>query len=534
MITGNYQARSVSDRRSGSSWPAEKRRRLGLVALSAPVRRAIFGIASVGILICGSGEARASAGCDAVDAGTWNVTQTDGPAFSQKTVTGFVVGDKITFTITGINATLAASAQWWIASVSAPGTLLVNETIYVDKSVVRTYTVTGNGGDTSLNQVLRFQVQHIGQTVSVTASCGNRPVTGATNSQKLRAVQVQGSAMAAQTSGAAITGAVGNAINDAFANGGSPVTFSPNGMTFNFAAEPDADVASRSDVSRRADDAFAALAYAGGGYIKAPRAAPVFERQWSLWADIRGTGWDRNNAAGGDLRGTQVNATAGIGYKLRPDVLVGVFAGYENFNYDFVSLAGNLKGSGGTLGGYAAWRIAPTLRWDAMAGWSGLSYDGVAGTANGSFTGSRWIASTGLTGNYRVAAFVFEPSAKVYALWEHQGAWTDSLKASQASRDFATGRISTGGRVIAPWQMSGTTTLSPYLGFYGDWRFATDNALPVGVPFVGLNDGWSGRVTGGVNIATAGGGSLALGGEYGGIGANYGVWTANARANWPF
>lgn len=493
-------------------------------------RRVVFGIASVGILLFGSGEARASAGCDSVNAGTLNVTQTNGPAFSQKTVTGFAVGDKITFTVTGVNVAFAASAQWWITSVSVPGTLLDDYGIYSSGTVVRTYTVTGNGGDTSLKQVLRFQVQNIGQTISVTAACLSL-YTGPTDSQKLRAVQVQGSTMVAQASGAALTGAVDGAIGDAFANGGRPVTFGANGMSFNFAADPDAGAGTRSGVTRRADDAFAALAYAGGP-TKAPR-VPTLERQWSLWADIRGTGWDRNNAAG-DLRGTQINATAGIGYKLRPDVLVGVFAGFENFSYDFVSLAGNLKGSGGTVGGYAAWRIAPTLRWDAMAGWSGLSYDGVAGTASGSFTGSRWIASTGLTGNYRVAAFVFEPSAKIYALWEHQGAWTDSLKVSQASRDFATGRISAGGRVIAPWQVSATTTLSPYLGFYGDWRFATDNALPVGVPFAGISDGWSGRVTGGVNIAMAGGGSLGLGGEYGGIGANYGVWTANARANWPF
>lgn len=496
-------------------------------------RRVVSGIAGVGVLLCAGNAAWASAGCDALGAGEFNVTQTDGPAFSQKTVSGFAVGDKITFTITGLNATRAAGGQWWFTSVSVPGTLLDSVLIEFEGAITRTYTVTGNGGDTSLKQTMRFQVANIGEVISVTASCGT-PVTGVTNSQKLRAVQVQGSTLVAQTSGAAITGAVEGAVGDAFSNGGRPVTFSSNGMSFNFAADPEAGVASRSDVTRRADDAFAALAYAGGGYVKAPRAAPTFDRQWSLWADIRGTGWDRNNATAGDLRGTQVNATAGLGYKLRPDVLVGVFAGYENFNYDFVSLAGNLKGSGGTVGGYAAWRIAPTLRWDAMAGWSGLSYDGVAGTASGSFTGSRWIFSTGLTGNTRVASFVFEPSAKIYALWEHQGAWTDSLKASQASRDFASGRISTGGRVIAPWQVSATTTLSPYLGFYGDWRFATDNALPVGVPFIGVSDGWSGRVTGGVNVATAGGGSLAVGGEYGGIGANYGVWTANARANWPF
>lgn len=500
------------------------------ICSSSLARRAVLGIASVGILFCGSGEARASAGCDAVNAGQFNVTQTDGPAFSRLSIPGFVVGDKITFTFTGVNATVGAGGQWWITSVSAPGTTLDDQVIYSDGTAVRTYTVTGNGGDTSLQQVLRIQVQNIGETISVAAAC-LPTYTGPTDSQKLRAVQIQGSTMVAQTSGAAITGAVDGAIGDAFANGGKPVTFGANGMSFNFAADPDAGIGARSDVTRRTDDAFAALAYAGG-HTKAPR-VPTLDRQWSLWADIRGTGWDRNNAAG-DLRGTQINATAGIGYKLRPDVLVGAFAGYENFNYDSVSLAGNLRGSGGTVGGYAAWRITPALRWDAMAGWSGLSYDGVAGNASGSFTGSRWIASTGLTGNTRVAAFVFEPSAKIYALWEHQGAWTDSLRASQASRDFATGRISAGGRMIAPWQMSATTTLSPYLGFYGDWRFATDNALPVGVPFIGISDGWSGRVTGGVNIAMASGGSLALGGEYGGIGANYGVWTANARANWPF
>lgn len=32
----------------------------------------------------------------------------------------------------------------------------------------------------------------------------------------------------------------------------------------------------------------------------------------------------------------------------------------------------------------------------------------------------------------------------------------------------------------------------------------------------------------------ANGGSLTIVGQYGGIGANYGVWTARMRTNWPF
>ncbi|MBX9842191.1 MAG: autotransporter outer membrane beta-barrel domain-containing protein [Xanthobacteraceae bacterium] len=82
-------------------------------------------------------------------------------------------------------------------------------------------------------------------------------------------------------------------------------------------------------------------------------------------------------------------ATAGFGYKVTPNVLLGLFGGYENFRSDFASVSGRLKGDGGTAGGYAAWRIIPTLRWDAMLGWSKVAYDASAGAASGSFTGAR-------------------------------------------------------------------------------------------------------------------------------------------------
>jgi hypothetical protein len=62
-----------------------------------------------------------------------------------------------------------------------------------------------------------------------------------------------------------------------------------------------------------------------------------------------------------------------------------------------------------------------------------------------------------------------------------------TLGTLQAENSFSTGRVSAGGKVTAPWSAS-----------VGD------------------------------------GGTLAIGGEYGGIGAGYGVWTANARALWAF
>ena len=75
------------------------------------------------------------------------------------------------------------------------------------------------------------------------------------------------------------------------------------------------------------------MAYAPGYGIvtKAPPRA-VVERESSVWADLRGTGWERDNNSASDLSGNQLNVTSGVGRKLTPDLLVGIVAGYENFD----------------------------------------------------------------------------------------------------------------------------------------------------------------------------------------------------------
>lgn len=52
---------------------------------------------------------------------------------------------------------------------------------------------------------------------------------------------------------------------------------------------------------------------------------------------------------------------------------------------------------------------------------------------------------------------------------------------------------------------------------------------------VGIQNGWSERVTAGATWTfVRGGPSVSLGGELGGIGAGYDLWSANARLDWPF
>ena len=187
-------------------------------------------------------------------------------------------------------------------------------------------------------------------------------------------------------------------MRSATAFNGNPTLISPNGngIRFNFAAEP--------SQQSRIDDAFSALAY-GGMITKAPPPRPQ-PREWLAWADVRVTGFDRSNL-GADLKGDQVNATAGLTRKLTPDVLVGLLAGYETFDYTSQSLTGRLKGDGWTVGAYLGWRFAPRLRFDAAVARSGLNYDGIAGTAVGTFTGSRWLVSGGVTGTYDWRSIVF-------------------------------------------------------------------------------------------------------------------------------
>src|SRR5262249_5259266 len=153
-------------------------------------------------------------------------------------------------------------------------------------------------------------------------------------------------------------------------------------------------------------DAFSALGYAPA-YAKAP--PRMVDQVWSAWAEVRGSGFDQSNALS-STHGTQLNVTGGIGRKLTPDLLVGVFTGYEHFNFTIESLGGKMSGDGGTVGAYAAYRFAPHWRADSMIGWSDVHYTGTAGVASGSFVGSRWLASGGLTGDFRWAAFLLEPS----------------------------------------------------------------------------------------------------------------------------
>lgn len=399
--------------------------------------------------------------------------------------------------------------------------------------------------------------------VSVTTPAGAVTKTGAftytmpSDSAKLRALQVMATAMAAQASGATISGAVDGAISQGFSDGaGGPVTMTPGGMRFNFSADVDdgsrranseAGAAKRSDHpgpgGSRIDDAFASLDL--GRSTKAPTIRPM--KEWLGWAEISGSvvnRWGNPTAAPGAaaLYGNQVNALIGLTRKLAPEFLVGAFGGYETFDYRSDALQGRLKGDGWTVGAYLGWKIAPHLRFDAAAAYSGIGYDGTAGTATGAFEGKRFLLSSGLIGDFKAWAVTVEPSAKIYALWEREGAYTDSLGTPQAARHFGTGRASAGAKLIYPFATDSGVMLAPYAGVYSDYYFNSDDAAastPAGLAPVAASpilSGWSARAVGGLASRWSNGAQIEAGAELGGVGSSSHtrIWTYRAKGSVPF
>jgi hypothetical protein len=314
-----------------------------------------------------------------------------------------------------------------------------------------------------------------------------------------------------------------------------------SGITYYFGADPQAQrspvidqggVPALPNEQARLERDFAALGYAGPPATQPPTAPPAPPRTWLAWIDLRGADFSRTSF-GNDLKGTQVNAIAGLTHRFTSDFLIGVLGGYEHFDFSSQAYNGVLKGDGWTAGAYLGWRLGPSLRFDAGGAWSDILAADTSGTASGNFGGHRWLASAGLTGTYGWQPLVFEPSARVFTLWEQENAYTDSLGTLQASHTFGTGRASAGVKMSYPIA-AGAGTLAPYAGLYGDYYFSKDNAAIVGLTAVPLLQGWGARATGGLAATFGGGAQLSVGGEFSGIGNDTHIWNLLVRGAVPF
>lgn len=457
-----------------------------------------------------------------------------------------------------INPSLFGQAVSFTATVSSPAGTPSGTVTFFDNGVAL-------GTGTLINGAATFVASSLAMgSHSITASYGGATgfpassspvlsqVVQAGDSPKLRALQIVATQTVAQVSGQAIADAAGNAVTEGFGESCDLISPSSSGLRFNLSGIPDecrrdrktagssaAFVDPASSVSSFAQQSGThdrvAIGPAPGGFTKAPSliAAP---REWLAWADVREARLERSGSLGGAslIAGDQVNALLGITRKLRQDFLIGAFGGYESFDYRSDALNGRLKGDGWTVGSYLGWMIAAHIRFDASAAYSGIGYDGAAGLAAGSFSGRRWLASSGLTGTYQTAGFQIEPSARLYALWEREDAYNDTLGTLQTQRSFASGRASGGVKLAYPLLWLSNVTLAPYAGIYADYHFNNDTALASSSITRAINDGWAARAVGGMTAKLGDGGQISLSAERGGIGGHFELWTYRARASMAF
>lgn len=447
-------------------------------------------------------SALASTGCDYLNAGSGNITNASLNYFTQT----FAAGDTLTVTV---NSTLSNSLGIDVRPAAGGDWIFREQGIPVPPTVTRTITIATAGDfrlETGSNMGRRF--------TSVVWTCVAGAASTGSNSDKARAVQVLGSNLAAQTSGAVLSAAFSSAVSEAFQHG-SALSAGANGLRINMAA----DIQGAPRLENTGSDDTQAMGTVLG------------DAEWLPWIELRASGSDSDHAA--SLKASQFNGTLGLSRKLGPDFLVGLAAGYENFDVKDSALSATLKGEGGTLAAYAGWRIGTGLQADAALAWSHLAYDATAATASGSFDADRLLFNGGLTGFVDVGAVNLQPAAHIFVISEHQDAYTDSLGAAQAARRFTVGRASLGGRMAHAMALSGST-LTPYAGAYADYRFSSDDAVPVNVAEVGLKDGWSGRLSAGADVESVSGLAAGLGGELGGLGSHTTNWSLTAHGSLAF
>jgi hypothetical protein len=461
-------------------------------------------------------------------------------------------GSTTTALTSSVNPSAPGQAVTFTATVAGGGGTPTGTVTFKDGgATIGTGTLSGGAASittaslTTGNHSITAAYGGNGSFASSTSSTLIQAVAVPADSVKLREMQISTTPMIAQISGQAITGAADAAVGAGF--GGNPQMMTPNGSGFTYyfngdttaQEDPDRDSLKRyleapDGSNRRVDQSFQALGYAGMPVKAPPLAAPVSQpREWLAWVDFRGTDFYRGTV-GNDLKGVQVNAIAGVTHLITANFLVGVLGGYEHFDYNSQAFNGVLHGDGLTTGAYLGWRITSNVRFNATAAWSDIFADNISGGASGSFVGSRWLAAGGLTGTYPWQRFVIEPSAQVYALWEHESAYTDSLGTLQAAREFETGRASGGAKISYPIAWHSGVNLSPYVGLYADYYFSGDDASVVGLTTVPLLQGWSARTTAGIAATLAGGAQVALGGELGGLGIGTYIWTLRLRGSVPF
>lgn len=502
------------------------------------------------------------AGCAGVNAGAFNVTNYAPSGSGQiATVSGFSVGDKVTFTITG-NAP-AGTSQFMLLNAAFGGPLL--QLNYSDTPTVLQYTVVGG----SANDLSMTTWQGIGlsgpNVITIVATCvGVAPSnsdatqgvvrgflaaringillndpsatslmnrTGATGPTNIASA---GNGTTNVASNAAAFGnamglgsGLGNAMGLGAGHVGDDTVDTSGGRSIRF-SQSLSQLRRQAAQSQMSKDRMALGAGDGGSLPLAYESASP----WDFWVEGRYSGFDDDN---GNLdRSGHVGVLyAGVDYRFNNDVLVGFLVQFDWAKDDSGVLQSKVDGQGWMVGPYLSARIHDNVYLDLRAAWGGSNNDLTVAATTGTFDTTRWLVKGTLAGNWVHDAWRFTPSADLAYVEENQNVFTNSAGTVVPSQTVSLGRLQFGPEVGYRIQHTADTFIEPFAALKGVWDFDNPNVAIIDGFVVGPGDFW-GRLQGGLNVVTASGWYVRGLASWDGIGADdYSGYTLQGSVNVP-
>jgi outer membrane autotransporter protein len=466
---------------------------------------------------------------------------------------GFVIGNKLTFTVSGDDGKFLLTNG---ASQTLVGATLKSQ------SRVLTYVVA-SAADTHLEASL--VVNGSNPTMTVIASCSASPPAGKDASQGLvkgfLAARINGillndpgatslmnrsngtvptnianasNGTTNVASGAAAFGSamgIGSGFGNAMGLGARSVGDDPldtaGTRSIQF-SQSLSQLRRQATQSQMGKDRMALGAGDGGSLPLAYETASP----WDIWVEGRYSAFD-DDAANLDRNGHVGVLYVGSDYRIAQNMIVGALVQFDWAKDDSSVLASKVDGNGWMIGPYLSAEVHENIYFDLRAAWGRSNNDLTLDTVTGGFDTSRWLVKGTLAGNWTYDAWRITPSAELEYVTESADAFTNSAGTFVAGQDVSLGRLQFGPEFGYRIRHSADTFIEPFAAIRGVWDFDNPNVAIIDGFVVGPGDFW-GRLEGGLNVMTAGGTYVRGSASWDGVGANdYSGYTLQGTVNVP-
>lgn len=524
-----------------------------------------MGITIGASILCMTSKALASTGCDAVNSGVFNRTNYTPPGSGVlNTQTGFEIGDKISFTVSGLPGNSFQLLN------GALDTALLEQPLSSTTASVN-YTVTGSNSDTTLNTYML--VQAIPYEISITATC--LPAVTPDQPSRLPGEEVTKSFLMNRLNILLLNQPSGTSLRDRSvpsmsgvdtllfslalpsAIDGSNGIWAPSGIDRHSAliassrgslgrTQPIHIRQSLSDIIRNLNQLRdgTALGVAAAGNRDGARGIPA---RFDVWTEAYYTSFHTgsdNSQMEVEQNGNAFVGYIGLDYRITDRLLIGALVQLDSTKQTSETLLTKVNGNGWMSGPYLSAQLFQNLFFDlrAAGGRSSSNNLNIAGIT-GSFDTTRWLVIGRLSGDWLKGSWRLTPMADLAYVEENQKSFTTSRATIVAGQDVSLGRVTFGPEIGYNTQV-GSVLVQPYGSLKGIWNFDRANDPILNGQFIGIGSfsgpigpdfgTFWGRLSAGIGVLMPRGSAFRIGVMYDGIGdSNYQSLTALGQLTIP-